>query len=275
MRLTAVTDEISMDFSHALDVIKEYGCAGAEIRSLWDTNIADLPAERIDEARRILDLKRLEVCCVSAPLFKCELGSKGGRTERTADQQLDLLRHMARVAGLFGTNRVRVFSFWRHGELTAEIEDRIAEGMADSVRFAEDNGIELVLENEHACYLGTGCEAARFLDRMNSPALGAVWDPGNAFFAGEKPFPNGYEAIRSHVRHVHVKDAVALASGDKKFVVVGDGEIDYAGQLAALKADGYEGWLSLETHYAPFAGTSEQGSRLCFQALRKLLGDLE
>lgn len=273
MRLTAVTDEISMDFSHALDVIKQYGCAGAEIRSLWDTNIADLSAEQIDEARRIVDRKQLEVCCVSAPLFKCELGSRDGRTERSADQQLDLLRHMARVARLFGTNRVRVFSYWRHGELTTEIEDQIAEGMADGVKFAEDNGIALVLENEHACYLGTGCETARFLDRMNSPALGAVWDPGNAFCAGEKPFPDGYEAIRSHVRHVHVKDAIALASGERRFVVVGDGEIDYAGQFASLKADGYEGWISLETHYAPFAGTLEQGSRLCFQALRKLLGE--
>ena len=96
MRLTPVTDEVSMDFAHALDVLKEYGCEGAEIRSRCDTNIADLSAERIDEAKRILDRKQLEVCCVSAPLYKCDLGSRAGRTghaskalQRTADQQLD------------------------------------------------------------------------------------------------------------------------------------------------------------------------------------------
>jgi len=281
MRLTAITDEISMDFAHALDVMAEYGCKSAELRSLWDTNIADLSPEQLDEAQRILERKGFEVCCLASPLYKCELGSTGGGTvgrthqaaARTADEQLDLLKHLAGVAKRFDTRYIRIFSFWKRGELTPEIEDAIAKGIADGVKFAEDNGVVLLMENEHACYLGTGVETARFLDRIGSPALKAVWDPGNAFMADEKPFPDGYQAIRNQVAHVHVKDAELLASGKKRFVVVGEGEVDYPGQFAALKSDGYAGFISLETHYCPFAGTPEQGSRLCLQALNKLLGD--
>ncbi len=282
MQLAAITDEISMDLAHALDVMKEYGCTSAELRSIWDTNIADLSEEQLDKVERILEKKGFSVCCLASPLYKCDLGSTSGEavgrthqaTARTADEQLDLLKHLAKVAKRFGTPYIRIFSYWKRGELTPRIEDEIAEGISDGVKFAEDNGLVLLMENEHACYLGTGQQTSRFLKRFDSPALRAVWDPGNAYMAGEKPFPDGYEAIKGYISHVHIKDAETLANGRQRFVVVGEGEIDYPAQLAALKADGYTGYLSLETHYRPFAGTPEQGSRLCLQALRKMLSDL-
>ncbi len=129
------------------------------------------------------------------------------------------------------------------------------------------------MENEAACCLKTGADAAEVVERINSPALSIVWDPGNAFLAGETPYPNGYSAVRNYVEHVHVKDAVVLANGKRKFVVVGEGQVDYKGQFAALKTDGYSGYISLETHYRPFAGTAEQASRLCLQSLNKFLGE--
>lgn len=282
MRLSVITDEISMDFAHALEVMKQHGCAGVELRSLWDTNIADLSAEQLDWARKLLDKSGMECCCIASPLYKCELGSRStgetGRTHqasaRSADEQLDLLKHCAGVARMFGTRYIRIFSYWRRGTLTPEIADAIAAGIADGVKFAEDNDVVLLMENEHACYLGTGAETAEFLARFESPALRAVWDPGNAFFAGEKAFPGGYEAIRNYTSHVHVKDGETLADGKKRFIVVGEGEVGYKEQFGALKADGFTGFLSLETHYRPFAGTSEQGSVLCLQAMNKILAEI-
>ncbi|MGQ9456085.1 MAG: sugar phosphate isomerase/epimerase family protein [Armatimonadota bacterium] len=282
MLLTAITDEISMDLAHALDVMKEFGCQSAELRSVWGTNIADISSEQLDQVQRILEQKGFSVCCIASPLYKCDLGNGLGEatgrthqaTARTAGEQLDLLKHIAKVAKRLGTRNIRIFSYWKRGDLTPEIEDAVANGIRDGVKFAEDNDLLLLMENEHACYLGTGAETAGFLQRINSPALRAVWDPGNAYMAGEKPFPDGYEAIKGYISHVHVKDAETLANGKKRFVVVGEGEVDYPAQLAALKTDGYTGYISLETHYRPFAGTPEQGSRLCLQALRKIIDDL-
>ena len=47
MKLSVITDEISQDFEHALDVMAEYGVTGAELRGLWSVNIADLSANDV------------------------------------------------------------------------------------------------------------------------------------------------------------------------------------------------------------------------------------
>lgn len=280
MKLGAITDEISMDLDRALSVISEYGCEGAELRTIWDVNIADLEESQLAQAKKLIDARGIEVCCIASPVYKCDLpGATTGRTgpmhqasAKPYEEHLDLLKHCCRIAREFGTTFVRIFSFWDVGVLDDGILDAVAAGISDGVKYAEDNGFTLLMENEAACIVKTGSELARIVERVDSPALRAVWDPGNAFLAGEVPYPDGYSAVRRHCAHVHVKDAVRLASGKEQFAVVGDGEVDYEGQFAALRDDGYTGYISLETHYRPFAGTAEQASRLCLQSLNRLLG---
>lgn len=278
MELSVITDEISMDFEHALDVMLEYDVRIAELRSLWDTNIADLSDEQIAAAKKALEARGMSVSCIASPLYKCDLhgasGEATGRThqatERTLEQQMDLLEKCIRIAGIFDTKLIRIFAFWKRGELTDNIERQIVDTLRLPAARAEEAGVILALENEHACYLGTGVETARVLRAVNSPALKGVWDPGNAFCAGEIPYPVGYEAMKPYIVHVHLKDAVRV-DGKHSFVRIGDGEIDYLGQFRALEEDGYEGVLSLETHYRP-GGSAEEGSRQCLASLREMLG---
>ena len=280
MKLSVITDEISMDFEHALDVMLEYGAAGAELRSLWDTNIVDLPDDQIERAKRALDDRRMVVSCIASPLFKCDLGDKEdtatGRTHQAQDrvlsQQMDVLERCIHLSGVFETPFIRIFAFWKRGDLTDNIEKEIIRVFEEPAARAERADVILGLENEHSCYLGTGQEIARVIRAVNSPGLRAVWDPGNAFCAGEVPYPDGYEAVKDYVVHVHIKDAV-LEDGNLKFVCIGDGKIDYNGQLRALVEDGYDGYLSLETHYRP-GGVSEDGSRQCLASLKEILAKL-
>lgn len=279
MKLSVITDEISMDFEHALDVMLEYGVKAAELRSLWNVNIADLTDEQVGKAKAALDSRGMTVSCLASPLFKCDLHASGDRAEgrthqakdRSLDQQMAVLDRCVQLAGVFDTAIIRVFSFWRRGELTESIEAEIVRALKEAAARAETAGVILGLENEHACYLGTGEEIGRVIRAVNSPALRAVWDPGNAFCAHEAPYPNGYEAVRDLVVHVHVKDAV-WEGGNPRFVCIGDGNLDYVGQFRALQADGYQGYLSLETHYKP-GGAAEDGSRQCLAVLKEMLRD--
>ncbi len=66
------------------------------------------------------------------------------------------------------------------------------------------------------------------------------------------------------VVHVHLKDADAKGNWTK----MGTGVIDYAGQFRALDRDGYEGLLSLETHYEVPDGGAEKASRESLAAIR-------
>ena len=280
MKLSVITDEISMDFERALDVMLEYGVRSAELRSLWDMNIADLPDEQVAEAETLLKSRGMTVSCIASPFLKCDLAESdegvAGRAhqakDRGLDEQMVLLDRCIRLADLFNTKFIRVFSFWRRGELTEDIEAQIVQAFEEPAAVAEKGGVILGLENEHACYLGTGEEIARVIKAVNSPALRAVWDPGNALCAREVPYPNGYDAVRDFVVHVHIKDAVW--EGDKpRFVRIGDGLIDYVGQFQALKAAGYRGHLSLETHFKP-GGAAEEGSRQCLASLTEMLAGL-
>lgn len=293
MQLAAITDEISQDFEHSLDVLLEYDVRHAELRGLWGTNIADLSAEQVARAQRALRERGMSTVCLATPFYKCDLainaaneGEKAGRMHlaqpRTFAEQMSILRRCADLADAFNTSFIRVFTFWRKAVLTPEIEAQIVEAFQEPLEFAKERGLTLLLENEHACYIGTGAEAARIAQAINHPNLKVVWDPGNALCADELPFPDGYHAVKPYIAHIHIKDANWAESEEKgrypKWCVVGEGEIDYVGHLTALRNDGYSGYLSLETHYVPETGsgesgkgTPEDGSRPCLAALRKLL----
>lgn len=293
MQLAVITDEISQNFEHALDVMLEYGATGAELRGLWDTNIADLSLAQVTQARAALKARGMTVVGLATPFFKCDLlpvTSQAGKTAgpmhlaqtRPLEQQMALLERCIRLADVFETRLLRVFAFWRKDALSRDIEARIVDAFSPAIDLALKEGITLGLENEHACLIGSGEEAAHLLGEINSPALRAVWDPGNAFTLGETPFPDGYEAVKPYITHVHVKDARLSDTPDHgkqpQWCVMGEGEIDYAGQFAALRQDGYQGWISLETHYKPQSGsgpdgkgTPEDGSRPCLAYLQKAL----
>ena len=280
MRPAVISDEISQNLDHALAVMGEYGVATVELRNIYGKYIVDADADLL--ARVEADLKKhgVTVCCVDTPLFKCDLdepkavsGPTHGANARTLADQQTLLLHAIDVAKRFDTTFLRIFSFWKHGALTPEIEDRIADEFVRPCELAERAGITLLLENEHACYLGTAAETARVIERVGSPALKMVYDPGNSFFAGEQPFPAGFDAARNHCAHIHVKDARVNADGVPVWCAVGAGEIDYPGLFSALKADGYTGAVALETHYQGVNNDAEAASRESLAAMLRIFAE--
>jgi sugar phosphate isomerase/epimerase len=282
MRLCVITDEISQNVAHALSVMVEYGCTEAELRNVYNTYIVDADNDLLQRVENDLKQAGMTVPCIDTPLFKCDLpGVKTGNggavgpvhnaRNRTSDEQMHLLQRAIDLCKRFDAPFIRIFSFWKQGSLTPDIEDRIADALVRPCEVAARAGVTLLLENEHSCYLGTGKETARVIEKVGSPALKMVWDPGNAYMAGEQPFPSGYASARAHTIHLHIKDAHASAEGKLEWTVVGEGDIDYLQQFAALKADGYSGSVSLETHYRGPNNNAEEASRLCLAGLKRLI----
>lgn len=280
MKLAVITDEISPDLDHALDVMLEYGVRGAELRNLWDKNVADAPRDYWVRAKDALDKRGMVAVGVASPFYKCalpgthapdgEVGPLHSATARGLGDQMKVLEHCAAAAQYFNTNLLRVFSFWKQGPLTPAVEEQIVDAFAEPAAFAEREGLILGLENEHACFLGTGAQSARVLAEINSPAVRLIWDPGNAYMDGEQPFPTGWEAAKDWTVHVHIKDAAPGANGGPpEWTEVGKGVIDFPGQIAALRESSYAGYLSLETHWKGL-GDAETSSRACLAALKRL-----
>jgi sugar phosphate isomerase/epimerase len=236
--------------------------------------------------REIAQRHDLTIVGLATPFLKCDLGNDAELREH-----LDILRRSIAAAHTLGARIIRTFTFWKHGEL-APVFDQIVAAYAEPARIAAGEGVTLAVENEPACYVGTGREAAEFLEAVNSPAVKAVWDPGNACWTKrERAFPDGYERIKPHIAHVHLKDVILNgADGQAEATVLGKGDVGIPWQLAALKRDGYTGCASLETHYrvkahlseevvnrpggSAFSEGGEEASRLCLEAWNEMMARL-
>jgi L-ribulose-5-phosphate 3-epimerase len=223
----------------------------------------------------------LKVTDIASPLFKVDWPgappSKQSERRDTfhADEDFKaqdaLLEHCIELAKEFGTDRVRCFDFWRLDDVKpyrAAINDKLRQAAR---RLAKENLI-LVLENEMSCNTATGEESAATLAAIPEHKFMLNWDPGNAAtFPDSMPYPKGYDLLpKDRIGHCHAKNVVRKPGGKWEWAPVGKGVVDWAGQLRALKRDGYRYAVSLETHWRG-AGTPEASSRISMAGLKDAL----
>ncbi len=285
-RLGVVTDEISQDFGRVVDVATELELDALEVRSVNDKPPQDLTTDEVDGMRRLTAESGLEICGIATPFYKCDSDSPGERREH-----LQILRDCVGLARKLDTNLLRCFAFWETGRTEERWEDILA-AFEEPVRLADGEGMILGMENEASTSLATAALTRRFIDEVDHPCVRAIWDPANELYAegGVTPYPDAYETLRDVMVHAHAKDGAENEDGEMVSVPVGEGLIDWEGQLGRYLADGYEGILSLETHWRPvhalseellnrpggatFSEAGEEASRYCFDKLRAMLGRL-
>jgi len=281
-RIAVINDELGQDFGRACEVAsREFGMEWIELRGMWNKNILSLDAAEVEEARRILEKYKLRVTDIASPLFKVDwpgapkskFSPKGAQfnADFTYDQQGEVLERSIALAKAFQTERVRCFDFWRLGD-PAPYRAAINSKLLDAANAAGKQGITLILENEFACNTATGAEAAQVLASVPSAFFRLNWDPGNAAARGETPYPAGYNLLpKSRIGHCHCKDIAKISDAmEPVWAAMGAGAIDWVGQFAALKRDGYHYAVSLETHWRG-AATAEASSRQSWAGMKEQL----
>ncbi len=281
-KLSIITDEISQDLGHALEIAsKEFGMSFVELRGLWNKNIINLDPNEIAEAQKLLQKYGLQVTDIASPLFKTDWpGAPKSKFSPATPQfgadypyekQPEVLERAVAIGKALGTNRIRCFDFWRLDD-PAPHRSAMNDVLRKSAEDASKKDAILLLENEFACNTATGAEAARTLAAVQSPNLLLNWDPGNAAYRGEIAFPDGFQKLpKERIGHVHCKDAVRKTDGTYEWAAMGRGIIDYIGQFRALAQAGYRGTMSLETHWKG-GGSAEESSRQSFAGMKELLG---
>jgi L-ribulose-5-phosphate 3-epimerase len=279
--LSILTDEISQDFGHACEVAaRDFGMGLVDLREANGKNLMNWDAAQVADVAKVLDRFKLRVACLATPIFKVDWpDAPKSSFSPTRDefgaaftygQQDELLERAFALARQFHTDRIRVFDFWRLQDQKphrAAIDEVVRKATAKAAK----QRLTLVLENEYACNTATGAEAGRLAAAISDPALQITWDPGNAQFRDEVPFPGGYAAIpKGRVGHVHCKDAARSTGGKWEWMAMGSGVIDWAGQFRALKNDRYSHAVTLETHWRG-AGTPEESSRQSLAGMKTLL----
>jgi sugar phosphate isomerase/epimerase len=281
-RIAVINDELGQDFGRACEVIAgEFGLGWIELRGMWNKNLLRLDSKEVEEARHVLEKYKLRVTDIASPLFKVDWpGAPKSKfspigdqfhADFTYDQQDEVLERSIELAKVFQTDRVRCFDFWRL-EDQSPYRTAMNERLLAAAGAAGKKGITLLLENEPACNSATASEAVKVLAAVQSPYLMLNWDPGNAASRGEIAYPGGYALLpKNRIGHCHCKDVMKKTDGGEyEWAAMGRGIIDWTGQFAALKRDGYQLAVSLETHWRG-AGTPEESTRQSWAGMKAQL----
>ena len=252
MIVSVFADEINNDDPvRALALAREWGVSHVEIRSLPEGRFPRIPDGRLGEYGRQITDHGLAVSGVSPGFLKCPwdvvtvMGALAAGLPRACEWALRL-----------GTDRVSEFTFRRAGAtVPSEAIDLL--GRASEVVAA--NGCRLAVENVSGCWGDTGQAAAGIIRRVDAERIGLCWDPGNsARSGGASPFGPEYEEVKDLIAQVHLK---SFDPGSGQWALLDGGMVDWADRLAALEADGFDGFLVIETHQRE-AVLPEDGSGL-------------
>jgi L-ribulose-5-phosphate 3-epimerase len=250
IKIGITTDEIDDDVLTAAKFLHEHGLRWAEVRNIWGPYNTSQPVERVREAARIFDGNGIRVSIEGTGFFKIPLPPDTPEGQRILDGQWKLLDAAMERAKIFGTDKLRIFTFMlRKGESPSDAScARIDELLREAARRAK--GYRLAVENIGGGHVATGAQSGALLKRVKESNVGITWDPNNAGESGEQSFPDGYRKMdHARIFHVHLRDYKHQPDGKVVWTAVGQGEFDNLGQIRALLKNGYKETFTLETHW--------------------------
>lgn len=131
---------------------------------------------------------------------------------------------------------------------------------------AHSLGILLLVEPEPGLLIETTEEYLEIADKVDCPALGLNFDVGHAFCMSEN-LPVQIAKMSDHTRHYHFEDIAATRV--HHHLVPGQGAIDFAEVVAAIRQTGYDGWLTVELY--PNIDAPDLAAQQAFDVLRPLV----
>lgn len=260
---------------------KKYQLDAIELRSVWDKQPHELTEDEIRKIRSICTRQNMKICAIASPFFKCAF------SETEIHKQLDLLKKTIAVSEKLDCQIIRGFSFWGGGDFDAVLP-QLARAYDEPIRMLQEADMILALEPDPSVYACNGERVAKLVHKIGNPRVQILWDAGNDLYSPEYelPYPDGYRLVRQNIAHVHLKDVV-ICNGGAQCVELGKGIVNWPEQLRMLKRDGYDGYMSLETHYRKntqipeglmrlpggnaFSYGARQASEECLSALKRMM----
>ncbi len=263
MKIGIVSDEISSDFVEAMKYASIWEVSIIELRLLKSGRIPNVEKEDIEEVRRYLRRGDTRVTALSPGIFKHPL-SKLSELEEELSFALPRTIEMAKA---LGASLIIVFGFQRERDEPESHYDVAVSVLRRAAALAERAGLKLAVENEPGFWCDTGTNTRKIIEDVGSPVLGANWDPANAYGTAETPYPDGYRAIKDKIFNVHVKDT--RQGSHVQCVPVGDGVLDWEGQIRAIVQDMVVSHVTIETHCLPLIENSQRN----VETLRRMIRD--
>ena len=255
------------DWPRVCDFVKSVGYDGIEIAPFTFAERAELiTAEQRKTIRQTAESRGLQIAGLHWLLVK-PAGLYVTHTDpairrQTADYFTQLTNLCADLGGT-----VMVIGSPKQRNLLPGVSREQAMAFAkevysSSLDTAAKRGVTLAIEPlspKETNFLQTAAEARELVQQINHPAFQMILDV-KAMSSEATPIPQIIAACAPHIAHFHVNDPNLLGPGM--------GEVDYTPILPALRAAGYDRWVSVEVFdYTPGVETI---ARKSFDYLRKM-----
>ncbi len=224
-----------LEFEEVLALAVRRRMPAVELRTLGGGN--DLP--EYFEARYGTPA-RLRDIAAEFPVRIVSLDSSCDAIGSTSEGRAEL-QALAPWAAAIGASAIRVFDGGEQGD---EAELNSIRSLFDWWQDL-DVASELIVETHDA--LTQPAALQRFIEQY--PAIGVLWDTHHTWREGGESPSATWSRLRGRTRHLHVKDSVAQLG----YVVPGAGEFPFSELIDILRADAFDGIISLEweRHWYP------------------------
>jgi sugar phosphate isomerase/epimerase len=209
----------------------------------WKGNLCTLPFSTFEQ-----DAPRIRELTESAGLGMPSIGPYARCDDLAAVESL------MRGAVALGVPQLRVpLGMLEPGEGYRETFEQRRKEYAAVADLARSYGVKALIELHHNTLISSASAAARFVDGFDPQAVGVIHDIGNMLREGYERELWSLEILGEHLAHVHVKNAVPVATPGEhetswawQWTPMRHGVADFGALFAALRQIGYDGWVSSE-----------------------------
>lgn len=222
------------------------------------------------EVRRLLNDFGLKAVCHT---FFADINQDSAAA---AAAGVDAVKRGIDAAGVLGTDKVMVVTPGRDGLDRGQSRRNYIRALQAVAPHARQAGITVTIENFPGAASPFVIAADYQAAKRELPDLKLTFDCGNCFTGGEDP-AESFRACAADVVHAHFKDWEVCTGSDGmpgldgrryRGALIGEGAIDHASVLRAMRAARYAGYIDIE--YEGDTYTPEDATRRALAHLRRL-----
>lgn len=257
MFISIFSDELALDVTEALPIIRSWGLTHVDFRSrVFGKEIHALSAEELVKLKALCADNGLQVACLQSSLAKVHLPD--AERCRAEEQKLEGL---IRAADALDCRLIRTFHYWQpkepemQGALAVRPDElaKVLDLFAPLAARAKAAGLRLAFEN---CGV-TPAEVLSLVEALGVKEWGVAWDVANGWDCGERLADEAafvrLMAERSIGMHVKARRAIPGLNPLS--------DIRYEPILSLCQSVGFTGPVSIETHNPDKTVSNQEMSR--------------
>lgn len=232
IRLCAFSDEAGSSLKEQIIALKRNNISLMELRSIDKKNVADFSLEEAASYQRELEENNIQVWSIGSPLGKVGI-------DVNFEEYLRKVEHVCKIAQIFKTNKIRMFSFFK----AFEEEEKVYEYLHKMIEVAQRYNVDLYHENEKDIFGDIADRVEKIM--KNVSGLKYIYDPANYLQCNELAI-NTLNKFHGTTDYFHIKDVI-VETGQLVPAGYGDGMIE---ELLRRIID--DKTLTLEPHLSVF-----------------------